>query len=123
MRRLVLLASPVLAFLSACLYSSAHAARVAQTRQAPEFACYEQPAVDCGGRECSGWDDRWTAYCPDDGSRWSCRFVRPGSSVSCARYGEAAVYGGDSGGGSVHVRGYYRRDGTYVRPHTRHRPR
>jgi hypothetical protein len=25
-------------------------------------------------------------------------------------------------GGSVHVRGYYRRDGTYVRPHTRSRP-
>jgi hypothetical protein len=27
-----------------------------------------------------------------------------------------------STGGSVHVRGYYRRDGTYVRPHTRSRP-
>lgn len=26
-------------------------------------------------------------------------------------------------GGPVHVRGYYRRDGTYVRPHTRARPR
>lgn len=25
--------------------------------------------------------------------------------------------------GPVHVRGYYRRDGTYVRPHTRRRPR
>jgi hypothetical protein len=28
-----------------------------------------------------------------------------------------------TGSGSVHVRGYYRRDGTYVRPHTRSRPR
>jgi hypothetical protein len=28
-----------------------------------------------------------------------------------------------SGSGSVHVRGYTRRDGTYVRPHTRSRPR
>lgn len=28
-----------------------------------------------------------------------------------------------SGSGRVHVRGYYRRDGTYVRPHTRSRPR
>lgn len=27
-----------------------------------------------------------------------------------------------STGGSVHVRGYYRKDGTYVRPHTRSRP-
>lgn len=27
-----------------------------------------------------------------------------------------------SSGGSVHVRGYRRRDGTYVRPHTRSRP-
>ena len=29
--------------------------------------------------------------------------------------------GGYSGGGSVHVRSYYRRDGTYVRSHTRRR--
>jgi hypothetical protein len=28
-----------------------------------------------------------------------------------------------TGSGTVHVRGYYRRDGTYVRPHTRSRPR
>lgn len=28
-----------------------------------------------------------------------------------------------SAGGPVHVRGYYRRDGTYVRSHTRSRPR
>lgn len=28
-----------------------------------------------------------------------------------------------SPGGAVHVRGYYRRDGTYVHPHTRDRPR
>lgn len=28
-----------------------------------------------------------------------------------------------SSGGEVHVRGYYRRDGTYVHPHTRHAPR
>ena len=30
---------------------------------------------------------------------------------------------GSSGGGRVHVRGYTRKDGTYVRPHTRSRPR
>lgn len=28
-----------------------------------------------------------------------------------------------SSGGRVYVRGYYRKDGTYVRPHTRRRPR
>lgn len=33
--------------------------------------------------------------------------------------GESSV----STGGRVHVRGYYRKDGTYVRPHTRSRPR
>jgi hypothetical protein len=27
------------------------------------------------------------------------------------------------GGGTVHVRGYTRKDGTYVRPHTRSAPR
>ena len=30
--------------------------------------------------------------------------------------------GSYSGGGDVHVRGYTRKDGTYVQPHTRHRP-
>jgi hypothetical protein len=41
------------------------------------------------------------------------------------RQAQPAVYrpSGGGGGGSVHVRGYRRRDGTYVRPHTRHRPR
>ena len=37
-------------------------------------------------------------------------------------------YSGDEAGGyddrgRVHVRGYYRKDGTYVRPHTRRAPR
>jgi hypothetical protein len=31
--------------------------------------------------------------------------------------------GSTSGGGDVHVRSYYRRDGTYVQAHTRSRPR
>ena len=30
---------------------------------------------------------------------------------------------GTASGGTVHVRGYYRKDGTYVRPHTRSAPR
>lgn len=36
--------------------------------------------------------------------------------------GVGAGYGAPAGG-PVHVRGYHRRDGTYVRPHTRSRPR
>jgi hypothetical protein len=32
-------------------------------------------------------------------------------------------YSGGGGGGSVHVHGYTRRDGTYVRGHTRRSPR
>ncbi|MDV3835250.1 hypothetical protein CMU13_18180 [Elizabethkingia anophelis] len=32
-------------------------------------------------------------------------------------------YNTSSTGGSVHVRGYYRKDGTYVSPHTRRSPR
>lgn len=46
--------------------------------------------------------------------RWATRVValeRPSSVVVPAR------------GGPVRVRGYHRRDGTYVRPHTRRRPR
>lgn len=33
-----------------------------------------------------------------------------------------APYSGNNTGGSVRVRGYYRKDGTYVRPHTRSKP-
>ena len=36
--------------------------------------------------------------------------------------GGLGTSGGDTGG-SVHVRGYHRRDGTYVRSHSRRRPR
>lgn len=37
--------------------------------------------------------------------------------------GYTPTYAPAPSGGPVHVRGYYRRDGTYVRPHTRRRPR
>lgn len=36
---------------------------------------------------------------------------------------ESSAVDSGSGGGSVYVRGYYRKDGTYVRPHTRRAPR
>lgn len=34
-----------------------------------------------------------------------------------------SVSSGSAGGGTVQVKGYYRKDGTYVRPHTRRAPR
>ncbi len=66
-----------------------------------------------------------------------------GSSTSTSRYTPSTSKGGSSyskggssyrsssgsgsytpsSGGSIHVRGYYRKDGTYVRPHTRRRRR
>lgn len=39
-----------------------------------------------------------------------------------AAAGASGSGGGCTGDCSVHVRGYYRKDGTYVRPHTRSRP-
>jgi hypothetical protein len=42
----------------------------------------------------------------------------PPSSDSAPSYGGTSP----SGGGTVHVDGYYRKDGTYVRPHTRRAP-
>ena len=47
--------------------------------------------------------------------------VLPADSAGARRLGGGSS-ASPSGGGSVHVRGYYRRDGTYVRPHTRSRP-
>lgn len=46
--------------------------------------------------------------------------VRPDSADARRPTGESSA--SPNSGGSVHVRGYYRRDGTYVRPHTRSRP-
>jgi endonuclease YncB( thermonuclease family) len=43
-----------------------------------------------------------------------------GRQISAPYYFPAA---GSSSGGSIHVKGYYRKDGTYVRPHTRSSPR
>ncbi|WP_443946949.1 hypothetical protein ACJVDH_07525 [Pedobacter sp. AW1-32] len=37
--------------------------------------------------------------------------------------GHPSVNAGSASGGSVHVKGYTRKDGTYVRPHTRSAPR
>ncbi len=42
----------------------------------------------------------------------------------CENWTSGGEYvGGSGGGGSVRVRGYRRRDGTWVSPHTRRRPR
>lgn len=72
-------------------------------------------ASSAGGITCAGY---WSPYAnrdrdgdgiecePDDRSSYS---ARPSSSYS--------------GGGSVRVKGYYRKDGTYVRSHTRRRRR
>lgn len=38
------------------------------------------------------------------------------------RFGSSGPSDGASGSGSVHVRGYYRRDGTYVHSYSRRRP-
>lgn len=62
----------VLLLLAGC-YSSAQAARVDQTTHADGFACVGEPAIQCPRGECTGWDNRWEATCPDDGSRWICR--------------------------------------------------
>ncbi len=54
--------------------------------------------------------------------------VQIGTERVCERpastgYAPSSAYVPPSRGGPVHVRGYYRRDGTYVRPHTRRRSR
>ncbi len=58
-------------------YRSARSARVSQTLDSAEWTCLADPVVSCPrqpGGECS--DERWLAVCPDDGSRWVCRFER-----------------------------------------------
>lgn len=48
--------------------------------------------------------------------------ARPDDTTSPPSGSDYAASSGSSGG-DVYVRGYYRRDGTYVHPHTRSRPR
>lgn len=43
--------------------------------------------------------------------------------ASTRDYSSSYLSGGSAGSGTVHVRGYTRRDGTYVQPHTRAAPR
>lgn len=54
-------------------------------------------------------------YGPSDADEWT-----PGDMTRARR---PSGYSGTTGGGSVYVRGYTRRDGTYVRSHTRSAPR
>jgi hypothetical protein len=44
------------------------------------------------------------------------------ASMSTSEQSSGSSYSA-SGGGTVHVRGYYRKNGTYVQPHTRRSPR
>lgn len=88
-----------------------------------EHECSDQRGVDFEDA-----DDR-LAWLGQQGCPWSVvigQEVAPASGV-VVRTGGPSTYetidGPTSTGGPVYVRGYYRRDGTYVRPHTRSRPR
>jgi uncharacterized membrane protein YgcG len=81
------------------------------------------PAASLAGDEMPDWSDEDLARARDRSSSAS----SSGSSTSGAR--NSGSSGGSStnnrsassGGGRVYVRGYYRKDGTYVRPHSRRR--
>jgi hypothetical protein len=85
MRNLLFL---TLVALGAGCYSNAGSARRAQTLESEGWTCLGEPIVSCPNRprgECTGWDERWLATCPDDQSRWVCRFVGTSRSVVCGR--------------------------------------
>lgn len=78
-------------------YSSAQSARQSQTLQAEGWTCYGDPVVECPeqpGGECTGWDQRWIATCPDDGSRWVCRFANEGAGAFDSRLRDERVFCG-----------------------------
>lgn len=89
-----LAAIPCAAALAGC-YSSAQAARESQTLGSEGWACYGEPIVSCPNRPdgvCTGWDNRWIATCPDDGSRWACRFANAGATIGDARLNDDRVF-------------------------------
>lgn len=52
----------------------------------------------------------------------TCSGVKGGCGRSSSRSSSGGSSYGSGSGGTVHVSGYTRKDGTYVRPHTRHAP-
>lgn len=64
-------------------YRNATHARTVQTQSAYGWACVAEPVVECPEGECTGWSRRWSATCPDDGSRWACQFVGGRGDVQC----------------------------------------
>lgn len=64
----------------------------------------------------------WRRYDPDEDEERIESPFNPSRPHGVRSYGPAPSRAFRSTGGPVHVRGYYRRDGTYVRPHTRRRP-
>lgn len=91
---LVWLALPLLAVGTGC-FSSAPAARRSQTLAAEGWTCYADPIVSCPNRPdrvCTGWDQRWIATCPDNGSRWICRFASEGARAGDPRLNDQRVF-------------------------------
>lgn len=84
-----------------------------------------------GGIAFDHWHDRETAWVNVCGTLRSYTCLPDGcqegllASVAAPQPMPASpsYQGSGGGGGSVQVRGYHRRDGTYVRPHSRSRPR
>ena len=54
---------------------SASQNRVTQTLGSDGWVCVADPVIACPGHECTGWDERWVAVCPDNGARFACRFA------------------------------------------------
>ncbi|MGE0266662.1 MAG: TonB C-terminal domain-containing protein [Candidatus Obscuribacterales bacterium] len=70
----------------------------------------------------SGLDDSIPPIAPPIQRTVSPSFNPSPSYPFSSDYGSGSSYSSGSSGGPVHVRGYFRKDGTYVRPHTRRRP-
>lgn len=86
--------APAVALAAGC-YSSAQSARTSQTLGSEGWACYAEPVVSCPNRPdgvCTGYDNRWIATCPDDGSRWACRFANAGAQAGDPRLNDTRVF-------------------------------
>lgn len=126
-------ASPELSVVVAATYAAAHAVQcgevgvVRRPSPAPRFD------IEACGRAISvslySWGDGVACFLTTPeaaGSDVRCLDAQTGAPLTPAeatRRHQIAAPASTSSSGSVHVRGYRRRDGTYVRPHTRRRPR
>lgn len=95
MTRASLLALLALALAGTGCFASTNAARQNSTLSAESWVCLDPPIVSCPRRpagQCDVMDYSWVATCPEDGTRYVCRFASQGATAFNGRANDRRVF-------------------------------